>query len=590
MSHEINVLVRTQIIVVEPATGSVALVNAGPPGVGGGGGGGGAEDLNDLDDVIISAAVDGEVLTYNGSHWVNGEGSGGGEALEDHIADTSGAHTAQGINVVDPFGVFSGSELETVLLELFGHFNNLPTNSSSDPDKLIVQPVSGGVQELDVSQMPRIKDSGMVGRAYCEVNLAGVYTTPGGSFGEGSYLEASANGELPTIDGILYTDLNLNDIIVLGAQTEKGENGVYYITAKGTISNKWRLTRVPWLHLPSQFMKGFTVTIAEGVVFGGSKFYLITIPTNVNGTDDIEFAPVPVAGSGANGGVHGVSTAGLLGLPALQWGNGGIITGIDADTLMVTKALRTAGMPGATSIGRFVGVTESGAPTSGTFVVRDWVISQFGQVFMCTTGGTPGVWRTSDYNAADIWGPPPASGTRKGQSYVDAGAGAVSAKNVVAGRMYFVRIPLPRDPGPISNVSYQRTTPGFTLANCYLAAYSSSGTKLAQSVDLSTLWDDAIPATPVAETTALGFTPTWVGTDTYIYICLFVGSAGTPPGIGSAGSNALVNIGHASANKRFGFIAQTNTATLPSPVSSGSAGLALAAMTSDIGIFNLVLT
>jgi hypothetical protein len=41
MSDEINVLSRTQLIYVEPSSGSVSVINAGPAGPSGSGGGGG---------------------------------------------------------------------------------------------------------------------------------------------------------------------------------------------------------------------------------------------------------------------------------------------------------------------------------------------------------------------------------------------------------------------------------------------------------------------------------------------------------------------------------------------------------------------
>lgn len=44
--------------------------------------------------------------------------------------------------------------------------------------------------------------------------------------------------------------------------------------------------------------------------------------------------------------------------------------------------------------GRYVGVTASGAPSSGTYLTGDWITTQDGNVFGCTSGGTPGTWRT----------------------------------------------------------------------------------------------------------------------------------------------------------------------------------------------------
>lgn len=51
-----------------------------------------------------------------------------------------------------------------------------------------------------------------------------------------------------------------------------------------------------------------------------------------------------------------------------------------------------AGLTGATASSRYVGATTSGAPTSGTFAVGDYVIDQTGKLWICTTAGSPGTW------------------------------------------------------------------------------------------------------------------------------------------------------------------------------------------------------
>jgi hypothetical protein len=56
------------------------------------------------------------------------------------------------------------------------------------------------------------------------------------------------------------------------------------------------------------------------------------------------------------------------------------------------KDLGVFGVTGATSATRYVGGTSSVAPTSGTFSVGDYVIAQSGNIYICTTGGTPGIW------------------------------------------------------------------------------------------------------------------------------------------------------------------------------------------------------
>jgi hypothetical protein len=64
-----------------------------------------------------------------------------------------------------------------------------------------------------------------------------------------------------------------------------------------------------------------------------------------------------------------------------------------------TPLALTAALAGATSTGRYVGNTASGAPTSGTFAVGDWVMAQNGFKWVCTVAGTPGTWRSTENEA-----------------------------------------------------------------------------------------------------------------------------------------------------------------------------------------------
>jgi hypothetical protein len=58
-------------------------------------------------------------------------------------------------------------------------------------------------------------------------------------------------------------------------------------------------------------------------------------------------------------------------------------------------ALIATGLTGATAASRYVGSTASGSPATGTFVTGDWIVSQNGVMWVCTTGGTPGTWASA---------------------------------------------------------------------------------------------------------------------------------------------------------------------------------------------------
>ena len=56
------------------------------------------------------------------------------------------------------------------------------------------------------------------------------------------------------------------------------------------------------------------------------------------------------------------------------------------------EAVRNTGLPGATAASRYAGATASGAPTTGTFAVGDFIVDQSGAMYVCTVAGTPGTW------------------------------------------------------------------------------------------------------------------------------------------------------------------------------------------------------
>lgn len=56
------------------------------------------------------------------------------------------------------------------------------------------------------------------------------------------------------------------------------------------------------------------------------------------------------------------------------------------------KSFAPSGLTGAVSASRYVGATASGAPTTGTFITGDWIITLAGSLYICTSGGSPGTW------------------------------------------------------------------------------------------------------------------------------------------------------------------------------------------------------
>ena len=75
--------------------------------------------------------------------------------------------------------------------------------------------------------------------------------------------------------------------------------------------------------------------------------------------------------------------------PSLSWNAG---YAINQTNTITGTALIPTGLGNATAATRYVGGTASVAPTSGTFLVGDYVVTQNAKIFVCITAGSPGTW------------------------------------------------------------------------------------------------------------------------------------------------------------------------------------------------------
>ena len=66
----------------------------------------------------------------------------------------------------------------------------------------------------------------------------------------------------------------------------------------------------------------------------------------------------------------------------------GAVVPANADYL----AVASGGLTGATTATRYAGGTTSGAPASGTFSTGDFTVDVSGDMWVCTSGGSPGTW------------------------------------------------------------------------------------------------------------------------------------------------------------------------------------------------------
>ena len=118
-------------------------------------------------------------------------------------------------------------------------------------------------------------------------NLAGTYNN--GTSGLGATLTKATNGSIGTIDGAAVA---VGNRILLRAQTDAKENGIYTITAVGDESNPWVITRAADNdNNPSgELATGDFVFVTSGSSNGSKGFLVSTTGTITIGTTNINYA------------------------------------------------------------------------------------------------------------------------------------------------------------------------------------------------------------------------------------------------------------------------------------------------------------
>ena len=225
---------------------------------------------------VTNAATFSDSLTVTGATTLNGNitlGNASGDTITVTGTPTFGASadfdsgfTVAGSQTVD----VGGNKILNV---------GTPTQTTDAANKGYVDSVK---QALDIKDSVRVAS---------ESNLATTYNN--GTSGLGATLTADANGAV-SIDSI---SLTLGDRVLVKAQSDASENGIYSVTTVGDVSNPYVLTRTTDADSSSEVTGGMFTFVEEGSN-ADAGFVLSNITGSATiGTSDITMTQFSGAGS-----------------------------------------------------------------------------------------------------------------------------------------------------------------------------------------------------------------------------------------------------------------------------------------------------
>ena len=225
---------------------------------------------------VTNAATFSDSLTVTGATTLNGNitlGNASGDTITvtgtptfGESADFDGGFTVASSQTVD----VGGNKILNV---------GTPTQTTDAANKGYVDSVK---QALDIKDSVRVAS---------QSNLSATYNN--GTSGVGATLTADANGAV-SIDSVSLTS---GDRVLVKAQTDASENGIYSVTTVGDVSNPYVLTRTTDADSSSEVTGGMFTFVEEGSD-ADAGFVLSNITGSATiGTDNITMTQFSGAGS-----------------------------------------------------------------------------------------------------------------------------------------------------------------------------------------------------------------------------------------------------------------------------------------------------
>jgi hypothetical protein len=211
-----------------------------------------------------------------------------------------------------------------------------PTSDLHAATKLYVDNVAAGINFHEAVHVASVTNSGVI------------YNN--GTNGAGATLTADTDRSISTIDG---ESIALGERILMKNQTDAKQNGIYVLTAVGSVSAPWVMTRATDAdNNPTGEMKSGDFTFVQKGTTNGSVGYINNSTTNpiVIGTDNISYtefnaAKAVVAGSGLTEATPGTISVATGGVTSAMIADGTIV---DAD-VNASAAIAQSKISGLTS-------------------------------------------------------------------------------------------------------------------------------------------------------------------------------------------------------------------------------------------------
>ena len=272
-------------------------------------------NLNDLKDVTITSAANGDFLRWNGTAWINDAVNLATDTVGSYVASLT---AGTGITLSNNSGEEASPTVtvDTTVIQArvanvtdteIGYLDGVTSAIQTQMD--LKAPLASPTFTGTVTVPTPTNSTDAATKAYADTIAAGINwhnsvetataaalpntpTYSNGTSGVGATLTASANARL-VMDG---ANVTTGDRVLVKNQADATQNGIYVVTAQGSVSVPYVLTRASdHDNLIDEVIRGDAVYVANGSTNVNQGFIISSEGTGANdkhvlGTDDMNWS------------------------------------------------------------------------------------------------------------------------------------------------------------------------------------------------------------------------------------------------------------------------------------------------------------